>query len=314
MVLETMKNEFPISIGSCLFAIAIALSVPATALADANDKSQPEASASCDAIDDACYGLNQNEDWYRLFNLFSASFKAGDYDKALEYTSALEEICARSPILNYSIANTYAKIGDRERAKRYIVAATDNLNEFSTTYEMIAKIWSARCDIQSSDIKANTDDALKRENELNAQVESLKERTYEAIDAEKSHYAAIMWTGTAVGIVGIGSVVAGAVLIGTKDTDLRVKVDVNDIRVKEKTPPSLTATKSKRATPFSASASPPRSPVPSWRGSAAITTSASSTQTPTPPSRSTSHRHRSLSASLSNPLYSLHFFFDRKIF
>lgn len=233
MVLETIKNEFPISIGSCLFAIAIALSVPATALADANDKSQPEASASGDAIDDACYGLNQNEDWYRLFNLFSASFKAGDYDKALEYTSALEEICARSPILNYSIANTYAKIGDRERAKRYIVAATDNLNEFSTTYEMIAKIWSARCDIQSSDIKNDTDDALKRENELNAQVESLKERTYEAIDAEKSHYAAIMWTGTAVGIVGIGSVVAGAVLIGTKDTDLRVKVDANNIKGEE---------------------------------------------------------------------------------
>lgn len=233
MVLETIKNEFPISIGSCLFTIAIALSVPATALADANDKSQPEASASGDAIDDACYGLNQNEDWYRLFNLFSASFKAGDYDKALEYTSALEEICARSPILNYSIANTYAKIGDRERAKRYIVAATDNLNEFSTTYEMIAKIWSARCDIQSSDIKNDTDDALKRENELNAQVESLKERTYEAIDAEKSHYAAIMWTGTAVGIVGIGSVVAGAVLIGTKDTDLRVKVDANNIKGEE---------------------------------------------------------------------------------
>ena len=233
MVLETIKNEFPISIGSCLFAIAIALSVPATALADANDKSQPEASANGDAIDDACYGLNQNEDWYRLFNLFSASFKAGDYDKALEYTSALEEICARSPILNYSIANTYAKIGDRERAKRYIVVATDNLNEFSTTYEMIAKIWSARCDIQSSDIKNDTDDALKRENELNAQVESLKERTYEAIDAEKSHYAAIMWTGTAVGIVGIGSVVAGAVLIGTKDTDLRVKVDANDIKGEE---------------------------------------------------------------------------------
>ncbi len=232
MVLETIKNEFPISIGSCLFAIAIALSVPATALADANDKSQPEASANGDAIDDACYGLNQNEDWYRLFNLFSASFKAGDYDKALEYTSALEEICARSPILNYSIANTYAKIGDRERAKRYIVAATDNLNEFSTTYEMIAKIWSARCDIESSDIKNDTDDALKRENELNAQVESLKERTYEAIDAEKSHYAAIMWTGTAVGIVGIGSVVAGAVLIGTKDTDLRVKVNVDDIKGK----------------------------------------------------------------------------------
>lgn len=233
MVLETIKNEFPISIGSCLFAIAIALSVPATALADANDKSQPEASANGDAIDDACYGLNQNEDWYRLFNLFSASFKAGDYDKALEYTGALEEICARSPILNYSIANTYAKIGDRERAKRYIVAATDNLNEFSTTYEMIAKIWSARCDIESSDIKNDTDDALKRENELNAQVESLKERTYEAIDAEKSHYAAIMWTGTAVGIVGIGSVVAGAVLIGTKDTDLRVKVDANNIKGEE---------------------------------------------------------------------------------
>lgn len=236
MVLETMKYIFPISIGSCLFAIAIALSVPATALADANDKSQPEASASGDAIDDACYGLNQNEDWYRLFNLFSASFKAGDYDKALEYTRALEEICARSPILNYSIANTYAKIGDRERAKRYIVAATDNLNEFSATYEMIAKIWSARCDIESSDIKNDTDDALKRENELNAQVESLKERTYEAIDAEKSHYAAIMWTGTAVGIVGIGSVVAGAVLIGIKDTDLRVKVNVNDFGEEKKLP------------------------------------------------------------------------------
>lgn len=230
MVLETMKNKFPISIGSCLFAIAIALSVPATALADANDKSQPEAPASGDAIDDACYGLNQNEDWYRLFNLFSTSFKAGDYDKALEYTRELEDICARSPILNYSIANTYAKIGDRERAKRYIVAATDNLNEFSATYEMIAKIWSARCDIESSDIKNDTNDALKRENELNAQVESLKERAYEAIDAEKSHYAAIMWTGTAVGIVGIGSVVAGAVLLATQDTDLKVEVTPGELQ------------------------------------------------------------------------------------
>ena len=43
-----------------------------------------------------------------------------------------------------------------------------------------------------------------------------------------------MWTGTAVGIVGIGSVVAGAVLIGTKDTDLRVKVNnVDDIKGEE---------------------------------------------------------------------------------
>ena len=95
---------------------------------------------------------------------------------------------------------------------------------------MIAKIWSARCDIESSDIKNDTDDALKRENELNAQVESLKERTYEAIDAEKSHYAAIMWTGTAVGIVGIGSVVAGAVLLATKDTYSTEIIHINDFR------------------------------------------------------------------------------------
>lgn len=191
------------------FLIAIlgvySLATPTDAYADttSNDGKQ---------LQDACFTLNSDPTWKELFINYSNAYSEKDYKKALAYTDALKRICAQSPNLNYAIAMTYKQMGDLDNAKHYIEIATDNLLAFSASPKTARAIWYARYDLENGDqfIEKDTfDDAMRN---LTTENLELKENLTEAYADAKKPYAAIMWTGTGIGIAGIGSLIAGTVL------------------------------------------------------------------------------------------------------
>lgn len=191
------------------FLIAIlgvySLATPTDAYADttSNDGKQ---------LQDACFTLNSDPTWKELFINYSNAYSEKDYKKALAYTDALKRICAQSPNLNYAIAMTYKQMGDLDNAKHYIEIATDNLLAFSASPKTARTIWYARYDLENGDqfIEKDTfDDAMRN---LTTENFELKENLTEAYADAQKPYAAIMWTGTGIGIAGIGSLIAGTVL------------------------------------------------------------------------------------------------------
>ena len=191
------------------FLIAIlgvySLATPTDAYADttSNDGKQ---------LQDACFTLNSDPTWKELFINYSNAYSEKDYKKALAYTDALKRICAQSPNLNYAIAMTYKQMGDLDNAKHYIEIATDNLLAFSASPKTARTIWDARYDLENGDqfIEKDTfDDAMRN---LTTENLELKENLTEAYADAKKPYAAIMWTGTGIGIAGISSLIAGTVL------------------------------------------------------------------------------------------------------
>ena len=191
------------------FLIAIlgvySLATPTDAYADttSNDGKQ---------LQDACFTLNSDPTWKELFINYSNAYSEKDYKKALAYTDALKRICAQSPNLNYAIAMTYKQMGDLDNAKHYIEIATDNLLAFSASPKTARAIWYARYDLENGDqfIEKDTfDDAMRN---LTTENFELKENLTEAYADAQKPYAAIMWTGTGIGIAGIGSLIAGTIL------------------------------------------------------------------------------------------------------
>lgn len=194
---------------STSFLIAIlgvySLATPTNAYADttSNDGKQ---------LQDACFTLNSDPTWKELFVNYSNAYSQKDYKKALVYTDALKKICSQSPNLNYAIAMTYKQMGDIDSAKHYIEIATDNLLAFSASPQTARAIWYTRYDLENGDqfIEKNAfDDAMRN---LTTENFELKENLTEAYADAQKPYAAIMWTGTGIGIAGIGSLIAGTVL------------------------------------------------------------------------------------------------------
>lgn len=107
---------------------------------------------------------------------------------------------------------TYKQMGDIDNAKHYIEIATDNLLAFSASPQTARAIWYTRYDLENGDqfIEKDTfDDAMRN---LTTENFELKENLTEAYADAQKPYAAIMWTGTGIGIAGIGSLIAGTVL------------------------------------------------------------------------------------------------------
>lgn len=206
------------------FLIAIlgvySLATPTDAYADttSNDGKQ---------LQDACFTLNSDPTWKELFINYSNAYSEKDYKKALTYTDALKRICAQSPNLNYAIAMTYKQMGDLDNAKHYIEIATDNLLAFSASPKTARAIWYARYDLENGDqfIEKDTfDDAMRN---LTTENFELKENLTEAYADAQKPYAAIMWTGTGIGIAGIGSLIAGTVLaVQNPKAKINTKPDV----------------------------------------------------------------------------------------
>ena len=179
------------------------------------------ASAQDENINDACYSLDQNDKWSVLFSEFAEAFSLKDYKTALEKTNSLAQICARSPILNFSIAQTYHQTGDKNNALKYIREATNNTREFSVSDDMALRMWDFRHDLEHADEIAAKDNELYntkksleasdlRVKELSDENDRLRAQSSDSVEMARKNARNVWIAGAVVGGVGLASVGAGA--------------------------------------------------------------------------------------------------------
>ena len=80
---------------------------------------------------DPCQTLNENATWNTEIVLLTENVKRKDFDAALLNAEKLNEICDRSPIVNYSLGRIYQEKGDEAKAIEYLKRATQNTQEFN---------------------------------------------------------------------------------------------------------------------------------------------------------------------------------------
>ena len=201
----------------CLLGAFVA--VPAMAFAQDGESLQGKT-----AIDDSCYALDQNERWSVLFSEFAEAYSLGDYSTALDKTASLKEICVRSPLLNFSIAQTYNQLGDKQAALNYIKDATHYTQEFNVSDDVAKRMWEFRYTLEHADEFAKKDNELAstknaleaselRVKELNDEIDSLRYNANSKMGYARDNAKQVWMAGAVVGGVGVAAAITGGVLL-----------------------------------------------------------------------------------------------------
>ena len=164
---------------------------------------------------DGCDGLDRNSKWVKLSKSLGQSIDNEDYETALDIVSSMQEICTRSPTLNYSAGIIYRKLGDETKALYYLQIATLNTEEFSVKGNMLEQIWYERYEAEhpmatEGSIQAYQEQIEKLTDENTLLSMSLN-RSYD--DFIEREYASMV-AGISIGSAGILSAVAGGVVVG----------------------------------------------------------------------------------------------------
>lgn len=191
---------------------------------------------------DNCNDLDNDLQWRELFQEFSVQFKGGDYTSALKTTEKLQEICTRSPILNYSIAQTYQKLDNRVKAVQYFQKATEYADEFQVKGKILEMLWYSRYEAEHPEIAQKQSELADRQQELENLNAVLAETTQKTAEIERASekrqanelntYKALMWTGISVGAAGLASSIAGGVLMALNKDDSIDQSEPGKVRVK----------------------------------------------------------------------------------
>lgn len=174
------------------------------------------------ALDDACYNLDENREWYELFLKFTQAFQNENYDEALSYTAQLKTICSDSPILNYSIGMTYLKKYDTQTALSYLELATKNTKEFQLSADMTKKILFALYEAENANDNIKKEQCNKKLSSLSTQLtqqyqEQTKKLELSLLEQKRHDDFALLWTGAGIGIAGLVVTATGAALLATAD-------------------------------------------------------------------------------------------------
>lgn len=193
-----------------------------------------------------CRNLDDNPEWLRLFTEFNEHFKAGNYSEAIRATDELKEICADSPILNYAISRVYRKKGDHVTEIKYLTLATDNAAKFRVNEETLRNFWFARYEAEHPEV-ISSHSQLEESNQLlqdlNTALAESQQRALASEHAgekmqmelqykEEGIYKALMWSGVAVGAVGVAMTIAGGVLMGDKKKRIEENINNNQVKIK----------------------------------------------------------------------------------
>ncbi|MBO4350905.1 MAG: hypothetical protein J6A01_08180 [Proteobacteria bacterium] len=192
---------------------------PAIAFAQDGDNQEVKA-----ALDDTCYSLDQNDKWSVLFSEFAEAYSLGDYATALDKTASLKEICVRSPLLNFSIAQTYNQLGDKQAALNYIKDATHYTQEFNVSDDVAKRMWEFRYTLEHADEFnqkeleiANANKALEASNlrvkELSDEIDSLHYNANSRMGFTRDNAKQVWIAGAIVGGIGVAAIGAGAGII-----------------------------------------------------------------------------------------------------
>lgn len=223
--------------------LAVFCLLPEFCSAQSANKNNPPTPVESESqvVSDNCYTLNDNEDWKRLFSLFSDAYQKKEYQQALSYMRDLQNICDRSPVLNFSIATTYREMGDNQEALKYYHKATGN-TEFAVSPEMQQKFWYAQYEAENAEVmceQANLDACEKEKTDLKARLE-----TYQLYSGDDfKHSKVVMWTGAGIGIAGLILTATGAVLSSSDDSvkDISMNEDKSfNVKLKPKYVTGLT--------------------------------------------------------------------------
>lgn len=202
---------------------------------------------------DPCQTLNENATWNTEIVLLTENVKRKDFDAALLNAEKLNEICDRSPIVNYSLGRIYQEKGDEAKAIEYLKRATQNTQEFNIPDSNLQQMWYDRYEAEHPDARPSSIESRQKEiSQLHSDVDAANERT-RLVTAERdakidelhqlereshNNYGIGLWTG--VGIAGAGVVLAavgGAMMFVKKDEavdnnlDFDLQID-NDFQVK----------------------------------------------------------------------------------
>lgn len=207
-----------------LFFLLTLTLLPTTAFAQlqAQDANAESVVVEKTALDDACYNLDENQEWYELFRKFTQAFQNENYDEALNYTAQLKKICSDSPILNYSIGMTYLKKYDTQAALSYLELATKNTKEFQLSADMTKKILFALYEAENANDNIKKEQCNEKISSLNAQLtqqyqEQTKKLQLSLLEQKRHDHYTLLWTGTGVGIAGLVLTATGAALLATAD-------------------------------------------------------------------------------------------------
>ncbi len=179
------------------------------------------------AENDACMSLDKTPRWNNEFNSLMANYKAKQYEDALKNADALNNICSRSPALNFSIAQIYHAMGDDAKGLFYIQRATNSTEKFAVRGELLERMWYTRYEMEHPDATPENIKKMKTENEqlrkemdtVRVQDMQTKLKVTEDLAAQKSHYAIGLWTGVAGAGVGIVLTGIGAGLLAANSND-----------------------------------------------------------------------------------------------
>ncbi len=205
---------------------------------------------SSTALAENCKNLQSNSDWNANFSQMQNEISSGQYLEALNTAKVLYNICSKSPALNYYIGIAEQGAGDPTKATLYFQKASEYTFDFAVEPEMARLIWYARyeaenperSDIAFSNLKQKLALQEKQLEEYktmttskDAEIQTVRDLNEKAqtlvFDNQTNihHYKTIMWTGTSIGIAGIGATIAGAVLAFTlSDKEKYEDVTEND--------------------------------------------------------------------------------------
>ncbi len=178
------------------------------------------------AFADNCDNLDRNKAWTSTFDLLNHAYESEDYAAALQYSRDLENICEHSPILNYTIAYIYKKLGDDEKYLFYLTKSTQNTERFSVDKNLLDKIWTDKYIAAHPEAAPENIVKLKSENEtLKEQLKSVQltgsevRSLQEEVSAAHAADDALLWTSVAVSGAGIILTAVGAYTVADNKKD-----------------------------------------------------------------------------------------------
>lgn len=178
-----------------------------------------------------------NSEWSSLSTEMARQYDAGNYEAALTSGKRLNIICPRSPIVNYTMSEIYARMGNEQEAAIYAKRATDYILDYQVPQAVNEKIWMRRAEYElpykkeaeALKLQLAEYDALKAENAalqedsskrmLDAESQAKEDRLRNISSAQelKTHWNAAMWSGVGVAVVGLGVAIGGGVLTTSAD-------------------------------------------------------------------------------------------------
>ena len=187
--------------------------------------------ASSAAFADDCSDLDKNPAWVSGYKKLEQAIQENNDKQILLYGEALLEVCPRLPKLNYMMAQVYKRQGDEAKTLYYLQNSTRYTKEFVIDTTLLEQMWTERVFAENPDSRPENVKRIQAENE---ELKASNQKLLHSLDLVREGHSnfnvavsdanklwgTLMWSGVGVSAVGLASLVAGAVMIGTMDKPL----------------------------------------------------------------------------------------------